>query len=40
MVTKAGYGIGAHVMRKLGVHNLIDLLKRAAAMGLVEMSPV
>jgi DNA-binding NarL/FixJ family response regulator len=30
----------AHVMRKLGVHNLIDLLKRAAAMGLVEMSPV
>jgi FixJ family two-component response regulator len=28
----------AHVMRKLGADNLIDLLKRAALMGLVSMS--
>ena len=26
----------AHVMRKLGVDNLVDLLKRATAMGLIE----
>jgi two-component system response regulator FixJ len=29
----------SHIMRKLGADNLIDLFKRAAAMGLVELSP-
>ncbi|MHC4143140.1 MAG: response regulator transcription factor [Planctomycetota bacterium] len=30
----------AHVMRKLGADNLVDLLKRAAVMGLVKMSSI
>jgi FixJ family two-component response regulator len=28
-----------HIMRKLGVDNVVALLKRAAAMGLVDLSP-
>jgi DNA-binding NarL/FixJ family response regulator len=27
----------AHIMHKLGVDNLIDLVKRAASMGLVDL---
>ena len=28
-----------HIMRKLGVDNVVDLVKRAAAMGLVDLPP-
>jgi len=29
----------SRIMRKLGADNVVDLLKRAAAMGLVDLSP-